>query len=235
MVTAAHIQEALAAEADPAKAAHLQGFFKTGKGQYGEGDLFRGIRVPVLRKIAKRTKAVSLTETITLLKSAYHEDRFVALVLLTMAFAEADDTTKSQIYRLYLSHTQWINNWDLVDTSAHKIVGPYLENRDRSILLELARSSLLWERRIAIISTLHYIKSDEYGDTIAISTVLLRDPEPLIHKAVGWMLREVGKRNLQVEEDFLQQHYRSMPRTMLRYAIERFHEPIRKAYLEGRV
>ena len=234
-MTAAQIQKELVGLSDPAKAAHAQGFFKTGKGQYGEGDLFRGIRVPVLRKVAAQNKATPLSETLKLLRSAYHEDRFVALVLLTMAFAKGDDDTKSHIVEQYLSHTRWINNWDLVDTSAHKILGPYLEHRDRGLLVSLAHSSLLWERRIAIISTLYFIKKGQYSDTLTIAKILLDDSEPLIHKAVGWMLREVGKSDHEVEDAFLRQHYRSMPRTMLRYSIERFDEPKRMAYIEGRI
>ena len=172
---------------------------------------------------------------LALLTSAYHEDRLLALLILVQAFDSGDDQAKSAIYQMYLGHTRWINNWDLVDASAHKIVGPYLEERDREPLYVLAQSVSLWERRIAIIATLHYIRLGQFEDTLAIARLLLCDPEMLIHKAVGWMLREVGKREREVEESFLRSHYRTMPRTMLRYAIERFPEPTRKAYLAGTV
>ena len=234
-MTAALVQEHLAALHDSAKAAHLQGFFKTGKGEYGEGDRFRGIRVPELRRIGSRFRALPLEETLRLLQSPFHEDRFVALAILVLAFQRGNQTQKKEVYHSYLRCTRWINSWDLVDASAHKIVGPYLTSRERSVLYVLAKSASIWERRIAIVATLHFIKDGEYVDTLAISEVLLQDSEPLIHKAVGWMLREVGKRNLRVEEDFLRIHYRSMPRTMLRYAIERFEEARRQAYLTGTV
>ncbi len=234
-MTAALVQEHLAALHDSARAAHLQGFFKTGKGEYGEGDRFRGIRVPKLRRIASRFQALPLEETLRLLQSAFHEDRFVALAILVLAFQRGNQAKKKEVFGAYLRCTPWINSWDLVDASAHKIVGPYLTSRERSALYVLAKSTSIWERRIAIVATLHFIKDGEYVDTLAISEVLLQDSEPLIHKAVGWMLREVGKCNLRVEEDFLRIHYRSMPRTMLRYAIERFKEARRQAYLTGTV
>lgn len=232
-MTVRAIQQHLEALGDPEKAAHAQRFFKTGPGQYGEGDIFRGIRVPVLRKLAKEYKTLPLDETLALLQSPFHEDRLVALFILVHAFSKGDDDTKKTIYDLYLKHTKWINNWDLVDASAHKIVGPYLMDRSRAPLYRLARSSSLWERRIAIISTFAFIRHDQFEDALAIAEILLQDDEDLIHKAVGWMLREIGKRNVDAEEGFLLQHYRTMPRTMLRYAIERFPEPRRQGYLKG--
>ncbi len=234
-MTAQAIQEYLEALGDPEKAAHAQGFFKTGPGQYGEGDVFRGIRVPVLRKLAKEYQALPLAETVQLLHSPIHEDRLLALLILVRVFSKGDASAQKTIYHLYLNNTKWINNWDLVDTSAHKIVGPFLMDRSKAPLYRLARSASLWERRIAIIATFHFLGHHQFEDTLAIAEILLEDEEDLIHKAVGWMLREMGKRNLDAEEGFLQQHYRAMPRTMLRYAIERFPEPRRQRYLKGQI
>lgn len=233
VLTVQTIQQRLEALGDAEKAAHAQRFFKTGPGQYGEGDLFRGIRVPVLRKLAKEYRALPLAETIRLLQSSMHEDRLLALLILVYAFTKGDAATRRAIYDQYLSHTAWINNWDLVDSSASQIVGAFLVDRSRAPLYRLARSSSLWERRIAIIATFHFIKHSQFEDTLALAEILLGDSEDLIHKAVGWMLREVGKRHLDAEEGFLNQHYRTMPRTMLRYAIERFPEPKRQGYLKG--
>lgn len=234
-MNAESVQMELRAREDPERAAFLQGFFKTGKGEYGEGDLFRGIRVPELRRIAARFKALPLDESLLLLRSPMHEDRFVALAILVHAYRRGDAQKKKAVYTAYIGHTRWINSWDLVDASAHKIVGPYLAERDRSVLAALAASGSLWERRIAIMATLHFIKAADFGDTLALAERLLRDGEPLIQKAVGWMLREVGKRDQALEERFLKKHYRDMPRTMLRYAIERFDKAKRKAYLEGAI
>lgn len=232
-MTARAIQEHLETLGDPEIAAHSQRFFKTGPGEYGEGDVFRGIRVPVLRRVAKKHRTLPLAETRVLLESPFHEDRLLALIILTLAFSRAEAGERKAIYDLYLGHTKWINNWDLVDASAHKIVGPFLMDRSRKPLYRLARSESLWERRIAIISTFAFIDRDEFDDALAIAELLLEDEEDLIHKAVGWVLREVGKRDGQAQEGFLLEHYRTMPRTMLRYAIERFPEARRKAYLEG--
>ena len=232
-MTVRAIQKRLETLGDPKKAAHAQRFFKTGPGQYGEGDVFRGIRVPVLRKLAKQYKTLPLNETVTLLQSPFHEDRLLALFILVYAFSKGDAATRQTIYDLYLKYTKWINNWDLVDASAHKIVGPFLMDRSRAPLYQLARSASLWERRIAIISTFAFIRHDQFEDALALAKILLPDKEDLIHKAVGWVLREIGKRNLDAEEGFLLQHYRAMPRTMLRYAIERFPEPRRQGYLKG--
>ena len=217
------------------RAAVSQRFFKTGPGQYGEGDVFIGIKVPVLRKLAKEYFDLSLKDIKTILRSKYHEQRLLSLLVLVGQFAQGDQNKKKSIYQLYLENTEFINNWDLVDTSAHYIVGPYLMDKSRAVLYELAQSESLWERRIAIMSTFHYIKNDDFTDTLKIARILLYDPEDLIHKAVGWMLREIGKRHLQSEEIFLKNHYRDMPRTMLRYAIEKFPEPKRKRYLKGQI
>lgn len=218
---------------DESIAEHSKKFFKTGKGEYGEGDLFLGIRVPVIRKSAAKYNNISLRDVQILLCSGYHEVRLFALVVMVEKYRKGAIQEREEIYRLYLDNTQYINNWDLVDTSAHKIVGPLLYRRDRALLVELANSGILWERRIAIMATFHFIRQGQYEDTLKIAEILLQDSEDLIHKAVGWMLRETGKRALVVEEKFLLQHYKKMPRTMLRYAIEKFPRGERKKYLCG--
>jgi 3-methyladenine DNA glycosylase AlkD len=225
------IQQELATLADPERAAQLQRYFKTGPGEYGEGDRFRGIRVPMLRKLARKYRDTPVEQALQLLRDPYHEDRMVALLILIHAFARGDEAARRRVYESYLGHTAYINNWDLVDTSAEHIVGAYLWDRDRAPLYDLARSELLWERRIAIMATFHFIKRGEFDDTLHLAEALLQDPENLIHKAVGWMLREIGERDKAVEERFLQKHYRDMPRTMLRYAIEKFPQEERQAYL----
>lgn len=229
----AEVQGELALLADTRQAAILQRFFKTGPGEYGEGDRFRGIRVPVLRKLARKYRQLPLAEAIELLRSAFHEDRLLALFVLMDHYSQGDDAIRSKIHHLYLEHTTFVNNWDLVDASAPHLVGHYLRERDRSTLTRLAASPVLWERRIAIIATLAFIKEGNFDETLRIARLLLRDPEDLIHKAVGWMLREVGKREMTLVEAFLRAHHREMPRTMLRYAIEKFPETKRQAYLKG--
>jgi 3-methyladenine DNA glycosylase AlkD len=229
----AEIQSQLLELSNPEDARFLQRYFKTGPGQYGEGDLFRGIRVPELRRLCKVYRHTPLDNVLQLLRSPYHEDRLLALLILVYKYTKADEAGRSSIYRLYLDHTRFINNWDLVDATAEHIVGAYLRDRDRSPLHQLARSGSIWERRIAIMATFHFIKVGEFGDTLRIAGMLLADKEDLIHKAVGWMLREVGKRDMQAEEAFLRMHCREMPRTMLRYAIERFPEDRRQCYLKG--
>lgn len=219
--------------ANPDIAAHSSRFFKSGKGEYGEGDKFLGIRVPQTRSVVKKYKSLALADCLKLLQSKYHEERLCAVLLLVQMFTKADESLQKKIYKAYLANTQFINNWDIVDSSAHQIVGAYLVQRKRNILKMLAKSSSLWERRIAIIATLHFIRLKDFDDTLTISRILLKDKEDLIHKAVGWMLREVGNRNLKTETDFLDQHYQTMPRTMLRYAIEKFTEKQRKQYLQG--
>ncbi len=233
MTTAKEISTNLKCLADPAIATHSQRFFKTGKGEYSEGDQFLGIRVPILRAQAKTFENTSLQEIQLLLKSPFHEERLCALLILVRQFNQGTPDVKTRIYTLYLNNTQHINNWDLVDSSAYHIVGPYLEDKDRDPLHQLARSDSLWERRIAIMATFHFIRNNQFDDALAISEQLLNDSEDLIHKAVGWMLREIGKRDLNTEEAFLKKHYQHMPRTMLRYAIEKFPEPSRKKYLKG--
>ncbi len=212
-----------------------QRFFKTGPGEYGEGDIFLGIKVPDLRKLAREYRHIPLKEVRQLLKSSIHEERLFALILLVQTYAKGNQSEQERIYELYLKHTRFVNNWDLVDTSAEHIVGHFLVNRSKEPLYGLAQSPVLWERRIAIMSTFHFIKRHEFAQTLKISKMLLSDAEDLIHKAVGWMLREVGKRDLQTEEGFLKRYYRKMPRTMLRYAIERFPEPKRQRYLKGKI
>ncbi|OGW34432.1 MAG: DNA alkylation repair protein [Nitrospirae bacterium GWC2_56_14] len=234
-MTVPEIQRKLRRLANKEKAGLLQGFFKTGPGQYGEGDVFLGITVPLLRKLAKECRGTSVADSLTLLRSEIHEQRLLALFLLIHAYARGDEAVKKRIYGEYLKNTRFINNWDLVDLSAPNIVGDFLAGRNRKPLYALARSRDLWKKRIAILATFRFIKENDFVDALAIAGMLVRDEHDLIHKAVGWMLREVGKRDMQAEEGFLQNHYRSMPRTMLRYAIERFPEAKRQRYLKGKV
>ena len=234
-MTSKELQKTLKAHANSNYAEHSKRFFKTGKGEYGEGDMFLGIRVPFLRQLAKKYKALSLKEVQKILESKYHEERLCALLILTYQFEQADKKQRAAIYRLYLDNTKYINNWDLVDASAHKIVGSHLEDKSRKPLYKLCKSNNLWERRIAIIATFWFIRLDQFDDTLEISKRLLNDEQDLMHKAVGWMLREVGKRGISIQKSFLKQHYQSMPRTMLRYAIEKFPEKERKKYLQGTV
>lgn len=219
--------------ADPQYATVSRRFFKTGPGEYAEQDRFIGIRVPQLRKLAQKYRAVSLKTVRALLGSVIHEERHLALFVLIHRYNTGDAHTRGRIFRLYLNNTDHINNWDLVDTSAEHIVGHYLQNRDKAPLKHLACSKDLWERRISILATFGYIKQNQFNITLKIAETLLTDTEDLIHKAVGWMLREVGNRNQSTEEAFLKRHYTSMPRTMLRYAIEKFPEPLRQSYLKG--
>ena len=213
----------------------LQWFFKTGKGEYGEGDKFLGIRVPKTREIAKKYKKLTPEEINKALKSKYHEERLCALLILVEKYSRTSEDEKERIVKFYLANTKYINNWDLVDLTAPKILGKHLLNRNRNILTKLSRSENLWERRISVISTFEFIRNKDFSDTLKISKILLKDEQDLIHKAVGWMLREIGKRDLATEEGFLLKHYKKMPRTMLRYAIEKFPEKKRLAYLEGRI
>jgi 3-methyladenine DNA glycosylase AlkD len=220
---------------DDTYARSLQRFFKTGPGEYGEGDVFIGLRVPQLRILAHRFEELSPDDSLSLLRSKIHEERLLALLILVQAYKRGDESIKTGIYDLYLENTYFINNWDLVDTSAEHIVGAHVFDRNTQPLMKLALSTSLWERRIAVMSTFHFIKNGCFDEPISIIELLLNDREDLIHKAAGWMLREIGKRNLQAEKSFLKKHYHAMPRTMLRYAIERFPEDLRKKYLEGRV
>lgn len=217
------------------KAKILQRFFKTGPGEYGEGDIFIGVVVPNIRKVCKKYQELSFKEIIKLLKSAIHEERLLALLILVLQYEKGDEKAKKSIYDIYMKNTKYINNWDLIDLSAHHIVGPYLLQKSKEPLVKFARSRSLWERRIAIISTFEYIRDGSFDTALQIARLLVEDTEDLIRKAVGWMLREIGKRDVKVEEKFLKKHYKKMPRTMLRYAIERFPEPKRKAYLTSSV
>lgn len=232
---AKNIQQHIRGLANSEIAAHSAGFFKTGVGQYGEGDRFLGIRIPVLRKLLREYREVALPEILEVLHSCWHEERLFALLLLVDRFERGEEAVQRAVYEAYLAHTAFINNWDLVDVSAHKVVGAWLFDKDRAPLHKLAGSGDLWEQRIAIIATYWFIRRRDFADTLAISSMLLNHPHDLIHKAVGWMLREIGKIDQSAEEVFLRQHYHKMPRTMLRYAIERFPKPLYLDYLHGRV
>ncbi len=225
------VQSDLRSFATPAKAKASAWFFKTGKGQYGEGDRFIGVTVPEQRLIARRYRDLSVRDIEKLLESPIHEYRLTGLFILVSAYEKVSEEAKKRIYDFYLSHTSCVNNWDLVDSSAGHIVGEWLVSHieERGILYALAKSKNLWERRIAIIATQAFIKRDDFADTFALSRILMGDTHDLMHKAVGWMLREVGKRNLSQEEAFLNRYYPHMPRTMLRYAIEKF-SPQKRAF-----
>jgi 3-methyladenine DNA glycosylase AlkD len=219
----------------PERAEHSLRFFKTGPGQYGEGDKFLGLTVPEMRSLARKYRELSDDDALKLLASPWHEDRLVALILLVNAFERGDESRRKRIHRAYLANARHINNWDLVDVSAGSIVGSHLDSRNISLLERLAKSDDVWERRIAIVATLAFIREGKFRPTLRISGLLLEDSHDLIHKAAGWMLREVGKRDRAVLDGFLKKSYRKMPRTMLRYAIERHPEPIRKRYLAGTI
>lgn len=218
---------------NPKRKAALMRFFKTGKGEYGEGDVFLGLTLPVVRELTKKYKDLSREDVLALLKSKYHEERIIALIILLAQFKKADERGQKDIFEIYLGNTKYINNWDLVDVTCPNLVGAYLCNRDRKVLYDLARSDSVWERRIAIISTFYFIKEDELDDTLKIAKILLPDKHDLIHKAVGWALREVGKKDIGLLKKFLRENYPEIPRTALRYAIERFPEEERKKYLRG--
>jgi 3-methyladenine DNA glycosylase AlkD len=236
------LKKELARIADPQRALHYANYFKTGEGEYGAGDIFIGITVPDQRKVARRFSSMKLSDVRKLLKSPIHEHRFTALEILVEKFKIAskmsDRSSRGKeityIVDFYLNNTTYINNWDLVDTSAWQIVGAFLEKRPRKVLYKLGQSSNLWERRIAIISTNHFIRHNDFGDTLHIAEMLLDDDHDLIHKAVGWMLREVGNRDQKVLTKFLSAYATVMPRTMLRYAIERLPEARRRAFLSKR-
>ena len=229
------IQKRLKKLGNKKHAAISQSFFKTGPGEYGQGDVFIGIRVPVLRKLVTEYSDVSVEDVVILLRSQIHEERLLALLLLVRLFSKGDGVRRTIIYDMYLENTAFVNNWDLVDSSAEHIVGAYLMDRSKAVLYRLAESEDLWERRISIMSTFHFVKRHEFSETLKISKMLLFDRQDLIHKATGWMLREIGKRHLPTEENFLKKHYKKMPRTMLRYAIEKFPEQKRQRYLKGRI
>ena len=232
MQTAIQIKKELEKLKNPKQAEILQRFFKTGKGQYGQGDIFLGIKAPVQRKIAKEFKKVSLKDIEILLNSKVHEHRLISLFILINKFRKADNLEKKKIFDFYLENTKNINNWDLVDLSAANIVGEFLQDKPRKALYKLAKSKSLWEKRIAMLACFAFIRNNDFSDALKISEILVNDEHDLIHKAVGWMLREIGKRDQKIEEAFLKKHYRKMPRTMLRYAIEKFSEKKRKFYLK---
>jgi 3-methyladenine DNA glycosylase AlkD len=234
-MTLSDIRKKLRALADPARVPILQSFFKTGKGEYAEGDQFIGIRVPQLRGLCGECRGTGIDEIDLLLRSPIHEERLFALLLLVDAFMRGNETERRAVYEFYLSRTEFINNWDLVDVSAEQIVGGWLQSRRRTPLTRLARSRSLWERRIAIVATLHFIRHGEVDETFRVVDLVMRDPHDLIHKAAGWMLREAGKRNPEALRQYLAGRYGTMPRTMLRYAIERFPGTERRRYLTGRI
>jgi len=229
------IRKEIKKQANPKQAVILQRFFKTGKGEYGEGDIFYGIKVPVQRTIAKRFKDLAFEDLKVLISAKVHEERLVAAFIVVDQYKRSDEKKKKIVFDFYLKNRKGINNWDLVDLSAPKIVGAYLIDKEKDLLYKFAVSKDLWEKRIAIISTQTFIREHFFEDTLNISEILLQDKHDLIHKAVGWMLREVGNRDLETEEEFLKKHYKTMPRTMLRYAIEKFPEQKRIAYLRGKI
>lgn len=225
-------QAALRKLADPEKARSAQRFFKTGKGEYGEGDRFLGITVPQVRTLARRYSELTLPEILSLLPSPYNEQRLLALLLLVQLYRKSEPAAQPAVYRSFLQQTRWINNWNLVDSCAHEIVGEHLRTRSRAPLYRLVCSRSMWERRIAIVATLQFIRAGEVEETYRLAELLFADPEDLLHKATGWMLRETGKKNRPALEKFLQRHARQMPRTMLRYALEHFSPSRRRSYLE---
>ena len=227
------IKNELRKMADPKRAALSQRYFKTGKGEYAQGDKFLGLAMPNQRYLIKKYwENISIAETQELLRGKYHEERMLALLILVAKFQKADDKFKKDIFDLYLANTKFINNWDLVDVTAPNIVGIYLQDKKRKIIYDLAKSQSLWERRIAVLATFAFIKNKDARDSLKIAEMLLSDEQDLIHKAVGWMLREIGKRcGQETEEEFLKKHRKAMPRTMLRYAIEKFSVKKRDFYL----
>lgn len=231
IATSTHVLKGLKAFANPQKALVLQRFFKTAPGQYGAGDIFLGITVPVQRAVAKQYRDLPLSEVQKLLKSKTHEHRFTALEILVMQYDKGNELAKKKVFNFYVQNTRYINNWDLVDTSVEYIIGPQLRDKPKTLLYKWAKSKNLWERRMAIVATFDFIRHEQFSDTLAISKLLLTDTHDLIHKASGWMLREVGKRDKQVLIRFLNDNTPTMPRTMLRYAIERLSPKERAHYL----
>jgi len=234
-LTAAAVRRKLRAHASPKDAKILLWFFKTGPGEYGEGDRFIGVRVPALRAVCRDCRGASMAVVRDLLRSPIHEERALALLLLVDAFSAGDPAERKRIYDFYLANTKFINNWDLVDASAAQIVGGWLRGRSKAPLTRLANSRSIWDRRIAMIATFDGIRIGEFDETFRIADILLHDEHDLIHKAVGWLLREVGKRDGAAERRFLATRYKALPRTMLRYAIEKFPEAERRRYLKGDV
>jgi 3-methyladenine DNA glycosylase AlkD len=231
MISANQVKKEVQKLANPERAKGASRYFKTGKGQYGEGDRFIGVDTPTVRAVAKKYRDLPFTEIQKLLDSKIHEHRTIALSILVSQYQKAEEAKQKEIYDFYLQNTENINNWDLVDISANKIVGNYLLDKDKSILYRLAKSQNLWERRIAIMATFEFIRNNRFEDSLRIAEMLLGDKHDLIYKATGWMLREIGNRDQKTEEKFLKKYTLKMPRTMLRYAIEHFEEPKRKYYL----
>lgn len=224
---------ALFALGDAGKARTAARYFQSAPGQYGEGDRFLGIRVPVIRETARQLNTLTLDDCAALLQSPYNEVRVLALDILVRRFAKGKEAVQTAVYDCYLQNRQRVNNWNLVDGSAPYISGPFLLGRDRSVLWDLARSNVLWDRRIAVLSTFAFVRAGDFGDALKLYALLLADPHDLMHKACGWMLREIGHRNMAELERFIRMHYSAMPRTTLRYAIEKFPEDKRKAWLQG--
>jgi hypothetical protein len=229
------LRKELRRHANKEHAAVAQRFFKTGPGEYGEGDLFLGVRIPAIRKLVKTCPETQASYLKPLLQSPIHEERMLVLLILVRNYARGDGRVKRDIFDIYWENRGFVNNWDLVDASAQHIVGAFLEKKSKKPLYQLVSSRVLWDRRIAIMATFRYIRGHSFSETLKIAEMLIHDQEDLIHKAVGWMLREVGKRDLVEEEFFLQRYYETMPRTMLRYAIETFPESKRQAYLKGEI
>jgi 3-methyladenine DNA glycosylase AlkD len=227
-------QAALRTLADPRRAAGQQRFFKTGPGEYAEGDVFLGIPVPVVRKLVRTYENLTHAEIQKLLRTDIHEERLLALLIMVRRYPRSDERDRAALYRLYTRNFRWINNWDLIDVTAEHVVGAHLWARDRAPLYRWVAAQSVWPRRIAVMATFRFIKRGDYADTLRLAEMLLGDPHDLIHKATGWMLREIGNRDRPVEEAFLQRHAACMPRTMLRYAIEKFAEEDRKRYLAAR-
>jgi 3-methyladenine DNA glycosylase AlkD len=234
-ITADHVIQALRELADPERAQHSARFFKTGPGEYGEGDEFIGVIVPDQRKVAREYRKLPLVYVEKLLQSPIHEVRLTAVFILVDQFKSADESGKNKIARFYLDRRARINNWDLVDSSASYILGPWLEHEDRRVLYDLAKSVVVWDRRIAVLAAGYFIRDHDFADTFALADILMNDKHDLMHKAIGWMLREVGKRDEPALKDYLSTRYQKMPRTMLRYAIEKLPPELRKAYLSGLV
>jgi 3-methyladenine DNA glycosylase AlkD len=233
MMTLKLLRQTMREMASPERAAGALRFFKTEPGEYGEGDQFIGLTVPQVRELVRQSDALSEADLLECLHSEWHEERLLALLVLVRRFDKArkDKAVREHLVGLYLANTRWINNWDLVDTSAPQILGTWLLTHDRSVLMKLAASKSLWEQRISVLATQAFIRAGLFEDTLLLCQRFLSHPHDLIHKACGWMLREIGNRNLAVLRAFLDRHVRQMPRTMLRYAIEKLPESERKGYL----
>ena len=232
MTSYSKLQRELRKLADPEVALHTRRYFKSGTGEYAEGDKFLGIRMPQIRALVKTCIELDAVVVGKFLQSQWHEERIFALLVMVLQFQKGTASEQKKIYTKYLDSTVFINNWDLTDCSAYQIVGAWLSERSRKPLYNLARSQSLWERRIAVMATFEFIRNDDFADTIALCEMLLQDQEDLIHKVSGWMLREIGKRDVSVLYGFLDQHAASTPRTMLRYSIEKLSDQKRKHYMK---